>query len=112
VSEETTTGLPSGPVDREPLGDHHRGAREQEAALRQVLADAGVELGAYDERIVEWFAQFADNGTFNTMVSWVQRAAAGTAPVFEVEQSAADSDGWDPDDPYGDVAEYERNAGR
>jgi hypothetical protein len=31
-------------------------------------------------------------------------------PVFEVEQSGADPDGWDPDDPYGDVAEYERRA--
>jgi hypothetical protein len=29
-------------------------------------------------------------------------------PVFEVEQSGADPHGWDPDDPYGDVDEYER----
>lgn len=30
------------------------------------------------------------------------------SPVFEVEQSGADSDGWDPEDPYGLVDEYER----
>jgi hypothetical protein len=35
---------------------------------------------------------------------------AGT-PVFEVEQSGADSLGWDPDDPYGDVEEYETREG-
>lgn len=34
-----------------------------------------------------------------------------TPVVFEVEQSGADSHGWDPDDPYGDVEEYERNNG-
>jgi len=33
-------------------------------------------------------------------------------PVFEVEQSGADSYGWDPDDPYGDVEEYEYENGR
>jgi hypothetical protein len=33
---------------------------------------------------------------------------ASTPVVFEVEQSGADSDGWDPDDPYGDVEKYER----
>lgn len=32
-------------------------------------------------------------------------------PVFEVEQSGADADGWDPDDPYGDVEEYEHGWG-
>lgn len=72
---EETNGLPTGPIDREPLGAQHRGAREQEDVLRQVLADAGVRLGVYDEQLVSWFAQFADNGTFNTIASWVQRAA-------------------------------------
>jgi hypothetical protein len=33
-------------------------------------------------------------------------------PVFEVEQSGADSDGWDPDDPHGDIDAYERGEGR
>ncbi|MGD6742985.1 hypothetical protein ACOKM3_14205 [Streptomyces sp. BH106] len=33
------------------------------------------------------------------------------AMTFEVEQSGADASGWDPDDPGGDVEEYERNAG-
>jgi hypothetical protein len=34
-----------------------------------------------------------------------------TTPVFEVEQSGANTGGWDPDDPYGDVEERERAAG-
>lgn len=37
-----------------------------------------------------------------------EEAARAGAPVFEVEQSGADSTGWDPDDPYGDVDAYER----
>ncbi|MCZ4103842.1 hypothetical protein O3W51_48210, partial [Streptomyces sp. H39-C1] len=40
-----------------------------------------------------------------------QRSAAENRAepvVFEVEQSGADSDGWDPDDPFGDVERYER----
>lgn len=31
------------------------------------------------------------------------------AVTFEVEQSGADSHGWDPDDPDGEVEDYERN---
>lgn len=30
--------------------------------------------------------------------------------VFEVEDSGEDSLGWDPDDPYGEVEEYENRA--
>lgn len=67
--------IPSGPIDREPLD--YRPAAEKEAILRATLAAAGVELGAYDERIVTWFAQFADWGTFAVITSWISRAAAG-----------------------------------
>jgi hypothetical protein len=66
--------LPSGPIDREP--SDCRPHAEQEAILRDVLAAAGVELGAYDERIVAWFAQFADGGTFTVIASWIQRATS------------------------------------
>jgi hypothetical protein len=65
--------IPAGPIDTEPIG--FRPSREQEATLRSILADAGVELGAYDERIVRWFADFADWSTFAVIASWIQRAA-------------------------------------
>jgi len=54
----TPPGIPTGPIDTEPLD--HRPSRE---------------LGAYDERIVAWFAEFADWGTFAVIASWIQRAA-------------------------------------
>ena len=57
-------GIPSARIDAEPLDYPTPGvypaAAAREALLRAVLADAGVELGAYDERIVAWFADFAD----------------------------------------------------
>ncbi|MCG0290972.1 hypothetical protein [Streptomyces sp. PSAA01] len=79
----TDNGIPTGPIDREPLdypapGGYPSSDRKA-AILRETFRAAGVELGAYDERIAEWFAEFADWGTFATVTSWVQRAAqAGT----------------------------------
>ncbi|MGD6757321.1 hypothetical protein [Streptomyces sp. BH105] len=67
--------IPTGPIDSEPLGSRHRSSDEQEAILRDALLAAGVEIGQYDDRIVQWFARFADWGTFATMTSWLQRAA-------------------------------------
>ena len=67
-------GIPTGPVEREPLGSRHRTREEQEAILRDALLAAGLRLGDYDDRIVTWFAEFADWGTFATITSWIQRA--------------------------------------
>jgi hypothetical protein len=75
VSDEPT-GIPAGPIESEPLD--YRPHAEQEAILRDTLAGAGVELGAYDERIVRWFAGYADWSTFAVIASWIQRAAADT----------------------------------
>lgn len=72
------SGIPTGPIDHEPLtypGDHYPTATERAAILRDTLAEAGVELGAYDDRIATWFAEFADWGTFAVITSWIQRAA-------------------------------------
>lgn len=68
------SGIPAGPIDSEPLD--YRPSAEQEAILRATLAAAGVELGAYDERIVRWFADFADWGTFAVVTSWIMRAGS------------------------------------
>lgn len=66
--------IPIGPVDREPMGSRHRSREEQEVILRDALLAAGVDLGDYDERILRWFAEFADWSTFATITSWIQRA--------------------------------------
>jgi hypothetical protein len=78
MTDATGSGIPTGPIDREPLDyptADYPTAGDREAILREVLAAAGVTAGEYDDRIVRWFAGFADWGTFATMTSWVQRAA-------------------------------------
>jgi hypothetical protein len=70
--------IPDGPVERMPAG--FATASEREAILRQVLGDAGVQLGAYDEVTVRWLATGPDWWTFATVVSWIQRAAEPTWP--------------------------------
>jgi len=72
-SETNTFGIPTGPIDREPIG--FRPTEEQEAILRDALLAAGLRLGDYDDRILRWFAEFADWSTFAVVTSWVQRAA-------------------------------------
>lgn len=74
----TDSGIPSGPIDKEPLdyptADYPTTA-DREAILRETLRAAGVDIGEYDERIVKWFADYSDWGTFAVMTSWVKRAA-------------------------------------
>ncbi|MGW4023488.1 hypothetical protein [Streptomyces sp. NPDC005009] len=74
----TTAGIPAASLDREPL-DYPNGkypsTAEREAALRDVLAAAGVELGAYDGRIVRWAGDSMDWSILVTIASWVKRAA-------------------------------------
>lgn len=65
------TGIPDGPIDREPIGFRPRD--EQEATLHEVLATAGVDLGAYDAKIVAWVAGW-ERSTVAVIASWVQRA--------------------------------------
>lgn len=70
-------GIPTGPINREPLdyptADYPTTA-DREAILRDTLRAAGVDLGDYDDKIVRWFANSSDWGTFAVMTSWVQRA--------------------------------------
>lgn len=76
--KEETTGIPAGPIDREPLDYPAPGVYPSTLAktviLRDVFRAAGVELGAYDERIAHWLADTADWSTFAVIASWVQRA--------------------------------------
>jgi hypothetical protein len=74
----TTDAIPGGPIERAPLDYPAPGnfpsAAEREAILRQVLANAGVQIGAYDHLIVRWFAEYADWPTFAVITSWIKRA--------------------------------------
>ncbi len=63
--------VPVGPLDREPGGGYVR-PKAREAALRAALR--GVELGAYDERIVAWMVWLFDDSTMRTVVSLIERA--------------------------------------
>ncbi|WP_344098601.1 hypothetical protein, partial [Nocardiopsis tropica] len=44
------------------------------------LLRAGVELGEHDDRIIRWFADFADWSTLATITSWIERARTEDAP--------------------------------
>jgi len=65
--------IPTGPIEAEPIGV--RADTDQIAALVDTLAEAGVELGEYDERIVAWLARW-EWGTVATIASWIKRASA------------------------------------
>lgn len=68
--------VPAGPVDDGPRGVPSD--TEQRAALLAVLAEAGVELGKHDRRIVEWLGGW-EWSTVATVASWVRRAQQETA---------------------------------
>ncbi|OPC81954.1 hypothetical protein B4N89_14310 [Embleya scabrispora] len=69
--------VPPGPLDTPPWGNAHRTANERRALLYRVLADAGVELGAYDRLMVDWLGDW-DNPTVLTVASLIARAGAPT----------------------------------
>ncbi|MFJ6841382.1 hypothetical protein ACIQRE_01785 [Streptomyces griseoluteus] len=76
----TDTDIPTGPVEKEPGG--FVVSEAQEKALRETLAAAGLDLGTYDDVIIEWLARW-DWSTVSTVASWVARATApaASAPV-------------------------------
>ncbi|MGW1848594.1 hypothetical protein [Streptomyces sp. NPDC001966] len=67
----TADPVPTGPVETSPRG--YVDDAEQRAQLLAVLADAGIELGAYDQRIVDWLGGW-EWSTVATIASWVKRA--------------------------------------
>lgn len=79
MTDVNESGIPTGPINREPLdypapGDFPSSDRKADI-LRDAFRAAGVDLGAYDERIAHWLAHTADWSTFAVITSWVQRAA-------------------------------------
>lgn len=69
VSEVVRPPIPPGPLDREPLSVHDPVVAA--AMLEESLA--GVELGAYDRRIVDWLKGW-DQPTMVTLASIIARA--------------------------------------
>ncbi|MET8974343.1 hypothetical protein ABZX85_01865 [Streptomyces sp. NPDC004539] len=71
-----------GPLDRAPFG--HATESSQREALYAELGNAGVELGIYDHRIVEWLAGW-DYPTIAAVASLLRRTASAAAslPAWE-----------------------------
>ncbi|GLW32249.1 hypothetical protein [Actinoplanes regularis] len=69
----------------ENLGHHNigRDVRDlQLSFLREACADAGVELGSYDERVISWLAGF-EPATVQVVIGLLGRARAAGAEVDE-----------------------------
>ncbi|HTE57050.1 MAG TPA: hypothetical protein VK698_39625 [Kofleriaceae bacterium] len=73
-TEPNLPDVPSGPVESSP-GPWLDG-NGNTAVLHHVLAQAGVELGAYDLSTLAWLAGW-ESSTVLTIASWVHRASAG-----------------------------------
>lgn len=73
------------PIPREPIEDEpldvwraHRGENLRDVGrqvLTEALTEAGIDLGAYDERIARWLGEF-DLSSAVTIASWIVRAHA------------------------------------
>ncbi|GAA2842554.1 hypothetical protein [Kribbella solani] len=88
--------IPTGPIETEPHRDpawiraqqtipytdevRAQRRREDAAIILDELAAAGVELGAYDRRMIAWLADW-EYGTLVTIASWIQRARAAGNPA-------------------------------
>lgn len=72
------TPVPDGPIETAPQPLFLPGDEQRDVLLRE-LGAAGVTLGAYDHRMLEWLAGW-ETGTVLTVASWIGRAyAAGRA---------------------------------
>ena len=69
AGQRGTGRVPAGPVEVAPAG--FAPEAERAAILAGVLA--GIELGAWDRRIVAWLAGW-DAGTVLTVASWIARS--------------------------------------
>jgi hypothetical protein len=85
-----------------PMTDAIRAACRQARVdyIVAALADAGVELGDYDARIVSWLAGW-ETQTIQVIVGWIERAHAAAAPA-----APTCACGCRPDAPCGCVTSY------
>jgi hypothetical protein len=68
--------IPAEPLEQEPT-PLFLPVEDRAGLLHQVLA--GVRLGAWDRRIVEWLAKSTDTSTLLTILSLIERAKAAEA---------------------------------
>lgn len=84
TSGPANAAFPHAPINEAPLGLGF-GDGVRIAALHEPLA--GIELGAYDERILRWLAEIGDTPTVMTIVSLLHRArAAQPVPSADTEE--------------------------
>ncbi|NJC66518.1 hypothetical protein HC028_18695 [Planosporangium flavigriseum] len=75
---------PIAPLETEPLGSYTE-SEQREEALRDALR--GVELGTYDQRMIDWAVKRFDNSALRVLVSWLERTRnAGMVSVLEVDK--------------------------
>ncbi|MBA4864958.1 hypothetical protein H1V43_27125 [Streptomyces sp. PSKA54] len=74
-NEPQPNPISDGPVEAAPRG--FVGLKMQRATLLAEFKAAGVELGEYDRRIVDWLAGW-DYPTVATIASLIRRAAHGS----------------------------------
>jgi hypothetical protein len=73
--------VPTGPIQRDPAGPFID-LQERRALLLEVLD--GVELGAYDRRIIDWLAGW-DTSTVLTVAGLLMRARRAEAAAVAAE---------------------------
>jgi hypothetical protein len=75
--------VPRGPLDKEPIGPAT--VEERDAALMNTLR--GVNLGAYDTRMIRWMNRFFDNPTLRCWASLLERARmAGMLDAISLQE--------------------------
>jgi hypothetical protein len=73
------------PLETEPLGPY-TDPEQREEALRDALR--GVELGTYDQRMIDWAVKRFDNSALRVLVSWMERTrTAGMVSVLDVDKA-------------------------
>lgn len=77
MQTDDTFGIPTGPVETRP--EDFREFHEQAAVLRDTLQAAGVELGQYEQLIVDWLSRW-EWATVAVIASWVARAVVSNEP--------------------------------
>ncbi|GAA1797144.1 hypothetical protein HC028_19825 [Planosporangium flavigriseum] len=76
---------PIAPLETEPFGSYTE-PEQREEALRDALR--GVELGTYDQRMIDWTVKRFDNSALRVLVSWLERTRkAGVVAALEADQA-------------------------
>jgi hypothetical protein len=76
---------PVEPLETEPLSSY-TDPQHREEALRDALR--GVELGTYDQRMIDWAVKRFDNSALRVFVSWLERVRkAGVVAALDAESA-------------------------